>query len=69
MRLPLGLGEIVIALFIVAVLIWPAARIARRLGFPAILGVLIVVPLANFVLLWFVAFAEWPALPSTHVEP
>jgi len=42
------------------VVIWPAARICRRVGFPPWLGVLTIVPLANVLLLWFVAFAEWP---------
>ena len=42
------------------VMIWPASRICRRVGFPWWLGVLIVVPLGNVILLWFVAFAEWP---------
>lgn len=60
MRLP----EFVIVLVISAsllVVVWPAARICRRVGFSQWLGVLAVVPIAN-VLLWFVAFAEWPRL-------
>jgi hypothetical protein len=42
------------------VLIWPAARIAARLGFSPWLGVLVVVPLVNVLLLWFVAYSKWP---------
>jgi hypothetical protein len=38
------------SLFVVA---FPAARICARLGFPAGLGVLAVVPVANILLLWF----------------
>jgi hypothetical protein len=44
------------------VVIWPAGRIASRLGFSPLLGILVVVPLANVVLLWFVALADWPAV-------
>jgi hypothetical protein len=40
-------------------------RICRRAGFSQWLGLLIVVPLANILLLWFVAFSEWPALPGS----
>jgi hypothetical protein len=48
------------------VLIWPAARICRRVGFSPWLGILIMVPLANLLLLWFVAVAEWPNLPASR---
>jgi hypothetical protein len=59
-----GYAELVIVLFFLvmsAVVVYPAVRIAGRLGFTPLLGVLIVVPVANLALLWFVAFAEWPA--------
>lgn len=62
----LGLPEyfivVILAVSLVAV-VWPAARICQRAGFSPWLGVLIVVPLANILLLWFVAFSPWPAMP------
>jgi hypothetical protein len=42
-------------------LIWPAARICKRIGFSPWLGLLAAVPFANVILLWVVAFAPWPA--------
>jgi len=48
---------VIVSLFVVA---YPASRICARLGFPAGLGVLAVVPVANIVLLWFVATSAWP---------
>lgn len=60
----LGPPEAVLVITIVFMLlglVWPAARICKRAGFTPWLGALIVVPLANVVLLWFVAFARWPA--------
>ena len=45
-----------------ALLAWPASRICRRVGFSPWLGVLIIVPIVNVVLLWFVALARWPAM-------
>ena len=41
----------------------PAARICSRVGFSPWLGLLALLPVANLVLLWFVAFAVWPAYP------
>jgi len=64
----LGVPELVI-IFLLSLttlaFIWPAMRICRRAGFSQWLGLLIVIPLANIFLLWFIAFSEWPALPRT----
>ena len=57
-------AAIIIALTLV-VLMWPAGRICRRVGFSPWLGTLIVVPIANIILLWFVALARWPALDAS----
>ncbi len=64
----LGFPELLIVtaiLVMLAVLVWPAARICRRAGFTPWLGLLILIPLANLILLWYVALARWPALPSS----
>ncbi|TAK19375.1 MAG: hypothetical protein EPO35_00235 [Acidobacteria bacterium] len=62
----LGLPELLILFVLVfgcgVVLIWPAARICKRAGFSPWLGILIIVPIANVVLLWYVAFSPWPAV-------
>ena len=57
---------LVIALMVTMafIVIWPAARICRRLGLPALLAVLAVVPLANLLLLWYVALAQWPRVET-----
>jgi hypothetical protein len=60
----IGLPELIL---IVAILggwlsiVWPAARLCSRLGFSPWLGVLAVVPLANVILLWCLAYARWPS--------
>ena len=59
-----GIPELVVVLLIAAMalaVVLPAARICRRLGFPSWLGVLAIIPLANVLLLWFVALARWPS--------
>lgn len=61
----LGAGESVVVAFaavlgVVAVAV-PAGIICRRVGFAWWLGALAVVPVANAILLWYVALAPWPA--------
>jgi hypothetical protein len=60
----LGVPEVIIILFIVSMsfvlVIWPAGRICRRIGFSPWLGVLAVIPIANLLLLWFIAISPWP---------
>ena len=62
----IGMPEfIVVAALCLSLLtvVWPTARICRRAGFSPWLAVLTIVPVANIVLLWFLALAEWPAAP------
>jgi len=62
---PIGLPAVIVVLVMAAMalaVIWPAATICRRLGFSPLLGILAIVPLANLLLLWFVALAQWPRM-------
>lgn len=65
----LGVLEIVILLISAALFVWPAWRICRRAGFPGSLGLLAMVPVANLVLLYILAFAPWPALEGKATVP
>ena len=50
-------------LFVIPVLaFW---KICSKAGFPAPLGLLMLVPVANVVLPLYLAFADWPALGHT----
>jgi hypothetical protein len=63
MQSVIGIPEVVVLIAILVMslaVVWPAGRICRRLGFSPWLGVLAVLPLANLLLLWFVALAQWP---------
>ena len=42
----------------VVVTVW---RICQRTGYPGWIGVLILIPMVNLALLYFLAFANWPA--------
>ncbi len=67
----MGIPElfIVVVLFAsLATVVWPASRICKRVGFSPWLGLLILVPLANIFLLWFVAFSRWPAVPPSDLN-
>lgn len=46
--------------------IYPVGRILSRLGIPWAVAFLAVVPLANMVLLWVIAFVKWP---RDHTDP
>lgn len=41
---------------------WPVCRIVGKAGFHPLLGLLVMVPLLNILLVWVLAFADWPAL-------
>jgi hypothetical protein len=59
----IGVPELLILVSLIAMLAvvaWPACRICRRIGYPPMLGLLAVVPVANLILLWFVALSRWP---------
>jgi hypothetical protein len=69
----LGITEIIIiALFAVAFAIvatvWPYWRIFRKAGFPPPLSLLMLVPIANIVMLFYLAYADWPALKKHERE-
>jgi hypothetical protein len=47
---------------IVALVVWPYGRIFRKAGFSPWLGLLMLVPGVNLFMIFFLAFADWPAL-------
>jgi hypothetical protein len=48
-------------LVIAIVVVIPVWRICQRAGYPGWLGFLMLVPMVNLGLLYFIAFADWPA--------
>ncbi|MCW8356431.1 MULTISPECIES: hypothetical protein [Marinomonas] len=51
------LWMLVVAILVVV----PVYRICQRAGYSGWLGLLILVPMVNLVLLYFIAFSDWPA--------
>ncbi len=61
-----GPMEMLVVLFISAfALILPVIafwKICSKAGFPGALGFLMIIPIANIILPFYLAFTEWPAL-------
>jgi len=59
-------GMVIVALLLVgALVVFPWWRIISRTGLPGPLALLAIIPVANIVLLWVLAFIDWPALKKT----
>lgn len=56
----LGGGYLVMLVW-AAIVVVPFWRICQKAGYPGALGLLIVIPLANIVFLYYLAFANWPS--------
>ncbi len=65
-----GLAEMIVIIFVlffamamgVIFTVIPFWKICQKAGFPPPLSLLMLVPIANVVLPFYIAFAEWPAL-------
>jgi hypothetical protein len=54
-------GQWLWMLMIAIVVVIPVWRICQRAGYPGWLGFLMLIPMVNLALLYFIAFADWPA--------
>jgi len=69
-----GTAEMVVILFVLGVAaigalltVIPFWKICTKAGFPGPLSLLMLVPVASIVLLFYIAFAQWPVLKG-HAE-
>jgi len=62
MGISISVAQILIIVAIIALFVWPYSRIFRKAGFSPWLGLLMVIPLVNIAMTFFLAFATWPAL-------
>lgn len=56
----LGLPELVVILVVGGLFFLPFYKICEKAGYPGIMGLTMIVPLLNIVMLYFLAFSEWP---------
>jgi hypothetical protein len=54
--------QIITIACIVALIIWPWFKIFAKAGFSGWMALLMLIPLVNLIMLFYLAFAEWPAL-------
>ena len=55
-----GLGHWLIFAASVAIFLYPIGRILGRIGLSPFWAILAVIPLANVVALWILAYIDWP---------
>jgi len=61
-----GFFELLVTIFVAAVLVLPFWKIFSKAGFSGALSLLVLVPLVNVVMIFFLAFAQWPALQASR---
>ncbi len=57
-----GILQLVFMLIWLVVIILPFWKITRKAGYSGWLSLLILIPLANLIFLYFLAFSQWPSL-------
>lgn len=55
-----GLGHWLAFAIMVAIFLYPIGRILGRIGLSPFWSVLALIPLANLIALWLLAFIDWP---------
>lgn len=58
-----GTGPVMMIIFTV-IMVYPFWRICSKAGFPGVLSLFILIPLANLVFLYWLALAQWPNVPE-----
>ena len=46
----------------IVLIVWPFCRIFSKAGYPWALGILMIVPVANIIMPFVLAFGDWPIL-------
>ncbi len=52
----------IIVILVLAISLWPAARISRKAGYSGWWALVMLVPLGNVIVIWVFAFLDWPNL-------
>jgi hypothetical protein len=58
----IGIPELLVILLVATLYVYPLCRIAKRMGYAGIIGVLAFIPGLNLILAYVLAFANWPVL-------
>lgn len=57
-----GSMELLVVLFIAVFTVFPFWFICSKAGFPGWISLAVLIPVLNLLLLFFLAFSDWPAL-------
>ena len=49
-------------LIVGVIVIWPFSKIFTKAGFSGAMAILMIIPAVNVVMIFYLAFSEWPAL-------
>jgi hypothetical protein len=49
-------------LIVGVIVIWPFWKIFTKAGFSGAMAILMIIPVVNVVMIFYLAFSEWPAL-------
>lgn len=58
----IGAPELLIVLMMAVIGLVPFFQIFRKAGYPGLLAVLMLIPLVNVIMLFFLGFSDWPVL-------
>lgn len=58
----IGAPELLIVLMMALIGLVPFFQIFRKAGYPGLLAVLMLIPLVNVIMLFFLGFSDWPVL-------
>jgi hypothetical protein len=61
-----GLGSFLLLAVVLVLVVIPYWKIWQRTGHSGAWGLLMLVPLANLISLWVLAFKDWPALRGSE---
>ncbi|MEW6363947.1 MAG: hypothetical protein AB1714_04845 [Acidobacteriota bacterium] len=64
----LGVAELVMVVVVVFIIVLPFWKIFSKAGFPPALSLLMLLPLINILMLFYLGFAEWPRLRQAKKE-
>ena len=68
----IGLPELLVIcfvmVFVLLLIVFPYWKIFGKAGFPSWFGILMVIPIVNIGMLFFLAFADWPSLRQPKQE-
>jgi hypothetical protein len=56
------MGFVLWILIVGLIIVLPFWKIFTKAGFPGPLAILVIIPFVNIFMIFFLAFAEWPAL-------